>query len=1569
MNSNYQPAWSVFVRLILIATLLSASSTILTPPRIVHAATIIVNTNVDENDGSCNNGDCSLRDAIQIATAGDTITFDTGLTGQTITITDRRFSITKNLIIDGSTLATPVIISGNGNTSIFSISSGSTVTFNHLKIIDGFARSGSGIYNSGSLTILNSTISGNKAIDSGAGILNSGTLTIANSTLVNNQTYFDNGGGILNTGSLMLTNSTLVSNKSGANGGGIYNTGSMTMTNVTVSGNTTYGSGGIYNETGSTMSFRNTIIANNIRTTSGTSADCVTVSTNSITENLNNLVEDGTCSTNGSYFLSGDPLLDVLANNGGSTQTLALLLHSKAIDTGNLGVCPTTDQRGRIRPQNAGCDIGSVEKGLLNLTISVSPIANIPYHSIVTYTFVLTNINSETVTDVSLMDILPEHVAFNNWVEGYNHGATISNGVINWSGNIAAFSELKFKFSVTHTGTYSEIVQNIVEVNYAGQTLSKTSTFSVECLPAAIVMNNADSGIGSLRQAIKEVCSDGDITFNEDTNIALDKQNGRLIIDKPIRIDGENNIVIISGNNETGVFEINTSTNVTVILDHLNIGNGYAANGGGIINNGLLLLLNSTLYANTSTSDGGGIYNNGELYLQNSTLFSNTAISDGGGVYNTDTLTMFNNTISNNKANNRGGGIYNESDSTLHFGNTIIANSTMSDGETVADCEMSSYSSILENFNNLVEDGTCSNGGNNFLTGDPLLEPLADNGGPTQTLSLFPNSPAIDAGNMFRCPMTDQRGVTRPQNKGCDIGAVEADQFPLTLTNSVSPETNVPYHGDVIYTIVLANTDTEAITGINLTDILPAQITFKNWVEGYVHGATVFNNVINWSGDIAATSELTFKFVVIHTGIYAETVENIVVVDSSEQTLQQTSAFTVECLPAISVTNSLDNGAGSLRLAIKEVCTNGNITFDHDISITLEESSGELIIDKSMTIDGKEHTITLSGNNVTGVFNINYKAVDVIFNHLKIINGNATNGGGIHINNGTLTLNNSTLSGNTASNIGGGINNNGGSLNINNSTITDNSATSGGGIYSYTTSGSFSITDSTISGNMASNYIGGGIFNSGAIAAIHNCIISNNESRFAGGGISNTDSGTILMTNSTLTGNSAFSGAGGILSQNGCTVTIINSILSGNSAGKDSGGGIINGGLLTVTNSTFYNNSAAKGGGGISNSNVLNFRNSIIANNTGGDCSNTGTIAENINNLVRDDSCKSDNRINFLNGDPFFADVVNGHLHLRYDSPAVDSGDNDSNTTTTDRDDLNRVVGNTVDRGAYEFQAYTLTVNKVGQGTIAKTPNWTAYTNLDQVELSAIAEDGWSFAGWSEDLIGNETRMMASITKNMAVTAIFTKNNDTPIITEGDNINVGMSEDGSPNAFNLILHATDVDLDDTLIWNIASKASHGSAAASGTGASIVISYSPDTNYSGADSFIVQVSDSNGGIDSIIVNVTTNTVNDSPIITEGDTTSVTMLENGTSPAFDLILHATDIDSSILTWSIVTPASHGNASTSGTGAFIVIHYTPNVAYIGTDSFVVQVSDGDNGTDNITVNVTIVSTQKVYLPLLVK
>jgi len=228
---------------------------------------------------------------------------------------------------------------------------------------------GGGIYSyGGTISIENSAVSNNHSDDVGGGISTSvdATLEVSNSTISGNSCN-DRGGGISSFGGqATITNSTLSGNNS-FQGGGIYNYAPLTLNYVTFSGNSAKEGSNLYvvNNTRAVTEMSNSLITNGL-----TSSNCFCPGDWSLylTDGGYNLADDDSCYlTDPSSMPLTDPLLDpILKNNGGLTETHALMAGSDAIDAIPYGVngCGdtiTTDQRGIIRPQGDGCEIGAYE--------------------------------------------------------------------------------------------------------------------------------------------------------------------------------------------------------------------------------------------------------------------------------------------------------------------------------------------------------------------------------------------------------------------------------------------------------------------------------------------------------------------------------------------------------------------------------------------------------------------------------------------------------------------------------------------------------------------------------------------------------------------------------------------------------------------------------------------------------------------------------------------------------------------------------------------------------------------------------------------------------------------------------------------------------------------------------------------------------------------------------------------------------------------------------------------------------------------------------------------------------
>jgi uncharacterized repeat protein (TIGR01451 family)/CSLREA domain-containing protein len=410
-------------------------------------------------------------DSLSVSGAGSYRVFDI-LSGTTVTITDvtirdgngdngggirnqGTLMVSNSIIFTNTASGT----STNGNGGGIHNSSPGTLILSNCIVRENVANvHAGGIYNvDGSVNIANSTIADNIADNDGnnsgdGGGINHSTdsanvkMTIVNSTISGNSAR--DGGGIRNNGygtgssaTVAITNTTLSGNTANRNGGGIVNVFSngsavVNIVNSTVATNTAGSNGGgIYVETGTAVGIRNTIVADNADTALGNYPDIFGTPTSqgyNLIGNVGN--QNFSSNTTGDYYgdpngtttpnpgatessTTIDPLLGLLADNGGDTWTHALQLNSPALNYipeggNNYNGAPGTDQRGVSRPRGAACDIGAYEaQAELTLTKTVDNNAVDPGLRVV-FTVTVDNSDVLTATKVFISDTLPAGLTF-----------------------------------------------------------------------------------------------------------------------------------------------------------------------------------------------------------------------------------------------------------------------------------------------------------------------------------------------------------------------------------------------------------------------------------------------------------------------------------------------------------------------------------------------------------------------------------------------------------------------------------------------------------------------------------------------------------------------------------------------------------------------------------------------------------------------------------------------------------------------------------------------------------------------------------------------------------------------------------------------------------------------------------------------------------------------------------------------------------------------------------------------------------------------------------------------------
>ncbi len=697
-----------------------------------------------------------------------------------------------------------------------------TVEISDARITDNRAFTGGGGLYVGpgtQVTIRRSTIDGNQATGAfGGGIWNDGALFVHESLIggdlpargqppgpgTGNDS--NRAGGIHNAvgAVLNLRNTTVSGNNahsSGAGTGGLRNWGFAFLNNTTITRNKGIGNtpgfdrgGGLQSSSGATTVIKNSIIADNDGR--GGPNDCAGALTS---DSVYNLIRD----TNGcelppieqpptpaTFILGQDPRLGELAFGRGPTRTHLLAPGSPAIDAGfpfqpggpAADACEATDQRGVPRLR---CDMGAFERdvvvpteltvnstadevdakpgdgtcatasGTCSLRAAIQEANRLPGTQTIIVpagTYALSvppddenGIDPAAGGDLDLLDSVI--------VAGADRATVILDG--------SGISRI-FDVAPGATATIRQLtIRNGADLGGGGVRI----TSGALTLDNVIVENNESSfkgggieagGLDSMLDIRNSLVRNNRAPFfgGDGGGIAAD---GRITINRT-RITGNEASSAGGGLLASGAVSVIQST----ISGNKASGAGAFSNGGGISASGLNLV-ESTVSGNAADAQGGGVFASGSII--NSTISGNTSATNGGGVSTSGTLSLLHATIAANKAMAGGNGLHRfGSTSELSLQNTILANPSRTECAGLPPASRG---------NNIAGDTSCGlNAGGDKPGTDARIDPLADNGGPTQTHRPRDDSPAIDAAANVGL-LTDQRGVRRPQGLRPDIGALE----------------------------------------------------------------------------------------------------------------------------------------------------------------------------------------------------------------------------------------------------------------------------------------------------------------------------------------------------------------------------------------------------------------------------------------------------------------------------------------------------------------------------------------------------------------------------------------------------------------------------------------------------------------------------------------------------------------------------------------------------------------------------------------------------------------------------
>lgn len=752
----------------------STDSTLLVDDfQIMAAVPLVVMSNADTGPGSLR----AVLDTADGTPEFNVITFDASLAGQTITLTDECFVLDSvGVVIDASAIGGITIDGGPNTNRVVRNWLTSALFLRRLTLTGGMQSGGGAIENYGWLGMDECTLTGNNSTQHGGAVNNSGSLVAARCTFSSNQAT-SAGGGIRSNTDLggdfvSLVQCTFLGNSAGF-GGALYNVdGRMILSHCTLSGNSAPFGMGAGVSSDANIAFTETVVSNCIIQANQNNAD---VDRDGVEVNSSYVSLGGNVIGNGeetaSFGATGDvvqvdALLLSLANNGGPTQTMAFAAASPARGAA-VGSRITEDQRGL--PVAGVPDSGAYEmqSGTFQLSAATADGSEGGVAQVIIQR------SADVAGPVTLRLLTTPGTA--TAADFTARPNTAASNVLFLDGETSKTVFIPLTADALTEGDHVFTVTLTAPAPTPATVLGAQLTATVTITDALIVTNTNDAGLGSLRQVLAAAASKAGpdaIGFAPALNgKTIELGSGLFIVDQPgVTIDASGlpkGITIDGGPGAFSLMDIGGSTTV-VTLRCLTLTSGFSTSEGGAILNrtgSYLTLDRCTLSGNESANTGGAVSNQSgaTVVMTQCTLSGNAAQATGGAFFNQGTATLAHCTLKDNAAAT-GSGIFND-------GNMTLARSLVRDGSgggkdvhTTTNMDLVGTTFAGTTDGPFVGSGAINNS-------DPLLGPLADNGGPTKTHALLAGSAAVDLGVAnFKF---DQRGVSLVDGSR-DSGAYEA---------------------------------------------------------------------------------------------------------------------------------------------------------------------------------------------------------------------------------------------------------------------------------------------------------------------------------------------------------------------------------------------------------------------------------------------------------------------------------------------------------------------------------------------------------------------------------------------------------------------------------------------------------------------------------------------------------------------------------------------------------------------------------------------------------------------------